>query len=188
MPNHQTHFTIGLLFYPAIFLVWNLIFNFIGSDYVNFFNMKDIAISIFIYGIGTILPDVDIQSSLIHRVVRNLFIIPGVVCLVYYLLKKYLLGNFVFHESIVLIIETIAMYMAVLIGFMSGWLFSKSVKHRGFLHSPLAALLYGGVVFGSLALFQFEVEDAVFLAIMAASSYFIHIVTDFVSPLFRRGK
>jgi len=188
MAGHERHFSIGLLFYPLFFLLWNLVFNLIDSGFESLFNPRNVVIGVFVYSVGSILPDVDVQSSLIHRIVRNLLVIPSSAGLIYFLLSKYLLINCNFSESILLIMKTILMYLAIIGGFIAGWLFKVSMKHRGFLHSPLSSIIYGGIVFVVLVVLNFGIYDSLFLSIIAASGYLIHILTDYISPLFRRGK
>jgi hypothetical protein len=150
--------------------------------------LENVIISLFTYSLGTILPDVDVHSSLIHRIIRNLFLIPGVSVIVYYLMMRYFIAGLNLSKPLELILKTAVIYMAISVGFLTGLVFSKSVKHRGFLHSPFSAVLYGGLVYGGLKLLQFDSVNAFFLATVAASSYFMHIATDFVAPLFRRGR
>lgn len=187
MAGHEGHFSIGLLFYPLFFLLWNLVFNLVDADLGNFFDSKIVIIGIFVYSIGSILPDVDVQSSLIHRIVRNLLIVPSSIGFFYYLLIKFSMVNHDFNVF-TLFLETVLIYISIIGGFIIGRLFKVSMKHRGFLHSPFSSVIYGAIVFVILVVLGFETYDSLFIGIIAASGYLVHIFTDYISPLFRRRR
>jgi hypothetical protein len=113
-------------------------------------NLVSLIISLFIGGIYSILPDIDIPSSVIRRVVER-----GALALILFQIIAY-----VFYPWMILIYGAIAVtFLLLLLWYL---------KHRGFFHTILAGLLLAA---------PWAVLDPVF-SLYAFLGYAAHLLAD----------
>jgi len=126
--------------------------------------------------IGSVLPDVDSPLSIPRKIVRSIIFIT-VIALI-----------FIFYNRIVSACQSIiknaycsytplfAVFAPFLVLTVLDVMFPK---HRGFLHSFSAAMLYGIVILFILGNFNFGLVNSLIISLFGGIGYIIHILVDF---------
>lgn len=148
MPSAKIHI-IGFFVFSVI--LWFFLQKFYPTFLINF-TQEDIPFYLFFGILGTLLPDIDIGSSKIHRKIESILGVGIVLLIILYFLKKesiYLIGTAIIG-IIIFILETV-------------------LKHRGLTHS----LLFSGTVSLGIGYFISLVSGLGFFV-----GFFVHILMD----------
>ncbi|WP_129408925.1 metal-dependent hydrolase [Marinitoga lauensis] len=142
MPNFKTHVITGILFYPTYFLLYSFIMD---MAHINFNPDESlILLSFFFFVLGSDLPDVDHNFSLINKFFRILLVGLGIYSI--FKLKRYY--DFLSFLALrVYILKTLYIIIGIILGGIIGFLFNYITKHRGKWHSPLTGILLGIITY-----------------------------------------
>ncbi|KLO21836.1 hypothetical protein X275_07810 [Marinitoga sp. 1197] len=175
MPNFKTHIITGILFYPVYFLLYSAIMNFFNIDFYQ--NDTLILTAFFFFVLGSDLPDVDHNMSLINRVFRILLIGAGIYSI--FKIEKYY--NFLSFLSInIYLIKTIYIIIGIILGWIFGILFNHITKHRGKWHSPFTGILTGIILYFLKTSNYYSVDyKTLFIALSLTTGFFIHLILDY---------
>lgn len=120
---------------------------------------------------GSLLPDIDHPKSKPRKVMRY-----ALVALFFALMLLWGFGELC---SILGGFCDYALLLGAVLPFLLVSLVERSIpSHRGLLHSPIAALVYGGICF---LIFQVALgEGGLFIGVAGCSGYLAHLLLDFI--------
>lgn len=178
MPNFKIHIAAGIYTYPLYLLAFYLI-----SELVKISPDIDpvtITFGFLLYVLGSDLPDIDAGESLARRIAEVLITVIVASAIFAEILLKYVYT--VLAEIVPF--QFISIPLLFFVSILAGTLISKLLKlfkHRGFLHSIWATLIYGGIVFGTaFSIRSYSLKDSLFLSLAAFFGYNLHRFLDMV--------
>ena len=191
MPNFKVHVYTGIFSYPLFLFIYLFILE--QSNLPFELRPGILGAGYLLYLLGSDLPDLDSQTALIKRMAEVL--ITGVVAGVVYsfFLSQRVLDILNEYIQLRIIAITATFTISILIGVGISKLLNL-LRHRGFLHTLWAALIYGGLIFGltypGSDFFRaeniMEKTEVLYLCIAGFSGYCLHIVLDIINTSFKR--
>ena len=166
MPGFRVHVTVGLFLYPAVFLLYRVLFPSYSPA------VEVLLLSYVFYIFGTDLPDVDSEAAPVRWFVHSLF--PMIFL---YLLHRMGLDETLTSKFGSLYGSLFYVALSVLLGFLSGYVL-KLLSHRGFLHTLSFTFLYSLSVYLLLRL-HFTEKDSLFVAYSAGMGPLVHLLLDY---------
>jgi inner membrane protein len=171
MPNYEAHVLSGIVSYPLLILI---------AAFMEFrlhlpleLTGASMALGYALYVFGSDLPDIDHPESLIHRGAK-----PVVAVLVGTATYLQVAGSLNLGSPWV---NIAAEWGIGIVGALAGWYAFTLLmpRHRGVLHSLLAALIYGGLSY-LLAYYGINmgIEESAFVGFAAFSGYVLHLILD----------
>jgi len=176
MPNFKVHIAAGIYTYPLYILIFYLV-----ASLWSFSQEIDpavITLGFFLYVLGSDLPDIDAGESLARRIAEILIVIVVASGLFIGVLLKYAATAL----TEIVRFQFISIPMLFFIAVLAGIATSKTLrlfKHRGFLHSIWAGLIYSGIVFGAaFSMKNDSLKDILFFFFSAFFGYNLHLLLD----------
>ncbi|MHC1631740.1 MAG: metal-dependent hydrolase [Methanotrichaceae archaeon] len=170
--NYDKHVLGGILTYPLAVLIISLLkFHTNLPIEMSFMAM---ALGYVFYVLGSDLPDIDHQSSLIHHGIKPIVSVAvGISAFVY--LSSYTSLTYYEWANV-----TITWIFAVVIAFASWHIFTKVIpKHRGIVHTSASAFVYAVLAFAAVKYgFGMAFEEALFIGLSSFLGYNLHLVLD----------
>lgn len=178
MPNFWTHIKTSFFVFPILILVWQYLLPLINNLVsIRINNPLSYIFGFAFFVVGSDLPDIDHKDSIIHKVVRMFLMILMAGSSFYLLSGSEFVADF-FSEYASTFKIPLYWLLSVLVGFISGQAFVRlKSKHRGGIHSSVAAIIYGVLVF----IFVYSVmsfQAAIFPSISATIGYLLHLGLD----------
>ncbi|AEX85194.1 hypothetical protein XO10_03830 [Marinitoga sp. 1135] len=174
MPNFRTHVITGIILYPLYFLLFSLIADFFSIDFIS--SLKVILSGFFIFVLGSDLPDVDHNFSLINKFFRILLVGIGIQ-IVFKISYYYDFLSFLHMRLYVL--KTIYIILGILAGGIMGILFNKITKHRGKWHSPITGIFLGIILYALITKNYYSIDiESVYISTALVFGFFVHLFLD----------
>lgn len=147
--------------------------------------LKEVNITYFILSsvffiLGTVLPDIDLQNSKVHKAFRFV-LYPFSFVLGFYFVYP-LINSLNSQISVFLAIT----FPAVIILSYEFVISKKGFKHRGFLHSLPAAVLYGFLVFLISMKFNLSLVYLFSLCFLGFFGWYVHEMTDKIWSIYHK--
>ncbi len=162
MANFRTHISFGIALG---------ILGVIGMITATVTNAPSLVIAIFVAAtLGSILPDMDSDSSVPFHITFGSFSIVAAVLTFFSIYKN------VPRNWIILIVGTLG--AGLLVWGAIGTVFKKFTRHRGMAHSIPAAILAGLITFFVASHFYFDDGQAFLLGLGMTGGYLIHLILD----------
>lgn len=135
-------------------------------------NMVYFILSSTFFILGTVLPDVDLQSSKIHKAFR-LFLYPF----------SFIFGFYFLYPLTALISSQLSVFLTIVFSIVIIILYEfviskKGKQHRCFLHSLPAAILYGFSVFLISNKFNLSLVYLFSICFLSFFGWYFHVITD----------
>jgi len=169
--NYEGHVLSGILTYPLVIFLASFL-----RHYANLpleLTTLSMILGYGVYVLGSDLPDLDHQDSLIHRGVKPLVALM-VGSAVFVKGRNFVsIGN-------VIVDLTLGWGIAGLFAFGSWYALSALMpKHRGVVHSLTFAFVYGLVIFASFEYgLGFKLGESLFIGFAAFLGYTLHLIAD----------
>ncbi|KAF2956419.1 metal-dependent hydrolase [Marinitoga sp. 38H-ov] len=175
MPNFKTHIITGILFYPTYFLLYSFIMDILNIEFYP--NESLILVSFFFFVLGSDLPDVDHNFSLINKIFRILLV--GLSISIIYKISRYY--DFIsFLTTRRYILNTFYIILGIVLGGILGLFFNKITKHRGKWHNPITGILIGIITYILITNNYYFIDfNALFISLSIVFGFFIHILLDY---------
>ncbi|SDC02659.1 LexA-binding, inner membrane-associated putative hydrolase [Geotoga petraea] len=171
MPNFKHHITSGILLFPVYYLVFSIVFTLL-FDHYPLFNNNELIFSFLLFVIGTDLPDVDHDLSIINKIFRILIVIFSV----YYLFEYEYLLRHITNIDDFLIYNIIIIYLGIILGYAFGIVFNSLTRHRGAWHKIHTGIIIGIILF--LLNTKFKIEIRIFYSLSLISGFYVHLLLD----------
>lgn len=170
----ENHFLTGLPLIAAIQIFFYLMMKEINIAYLIISSVSFIA--------GTVLPDIDLKTSKIHKSFRFVIYPLSFVFGFYFV---YPLVNLISAQISVLL--TIAFSVLVIISY-EYVLSKKGFRHRGFLHTLPAAVLYGFLIFFISRKFNLIPVHLFCSSFLGFFGWYFHEMTDKIWSRFHKKR
>jgi len=171
VPNFNTHVNFAVLFYPLIVIFYEFF-----SKVLNYpLPTKEIiGLGFLFFWISADLPDIDHIHSTLRKIIKYL-IISIIIYFEFnrgYIIRLFKLET-VFYSYSMKILEST--FIGILVGRLIEYVIPK---HRGPLHTIWSAFIYGLVVFSGYYFLFLIMKNALFLGIISAIGYLLHLILD----------
>ncbi len=163
LPSWKTHVFSGVIGAVTLSLILasTLSLNFLSLDF-----WKTQILSTLFFILGSDLPDIDHDNSLIRR-----YVIASSTLICFPLTYLYT-GHLDFNFTQ----RTATSIIASLIVLLLGWTSKFFTKHRGHFHSVTAAIIYGSIIY--IASLRITTKYAYLTGIYAFIGYILHLILD----------
>ncbi|ASJ10616.1 hydrolase [Thermococcus sp. P6] len=173
MPNYDTHVLSGVVSYPLVVFIAFILRDHAGIPFV--LSSMAMVVGYAFYVLGADLPDVDHPSALIHRGTKPIVAV-AVGSAVFMKVPDYINLNLGSEGLNV----TAAWLLGALTAVVAWYGFTALMpRHRGIVHSLLAAAVYGLLAY---ALMEFGLGmgtgESLFVGFSAFSGYTLHLLLD----------
>lgn len=139
-----------------------------------FVNIYYIIFSSAFFILGSVMPDIDSRKSIPHRHFKRVYYVLSLVfcfALGYFLLSYFDVMSEIYMWLIMILGAVIMSYAIVELSV-------RKLKHRGFLHSPLMALIYGTVIFLVIYVLNFGIVISFVIGFFAMYGWYFHRIVD----------
>ena len=171
MPNFKHHIMSGIFLFPMYYLIFSLVY-FVFLNQYPLFNNGELIFSFLLFVLGSDLPDVDHDLSIINKIFRILTVIFSVfyVFEYEYLLREIInINNFLLYNIVII-------YIGIVFGYALGIVFNSLTRHRGAWHKIHTGIIIGAGIF--LINSKFNIEIRMFYSLSLVSGFYVHLLMD----------
>lgn len=190
MPNFRTHIVSGLISYPLVIALYNLISVFFA---IPVFSKSILSVGYVIYVISSDAPDIDHDHAFFHKLAKIIVWISSSIY-AFFFIDKNLMGYF--PDVVFLKSDFFTFGISILFGMIVSVFFAKLMpRHRGPLHTIYAAVIYAAIIGGGYWYFitgasisETLIANSVYLGGCAFLGYCLHLILDKVSTSYKMKK